>query len=360
MACLAQAGLSSGNRGGLMRRMRGVVGRRVARLIFCAARRDLNCHPIIPYREAMPPKTYAPAPEADFVLPFDLPAVGLRGRVVRLEAAATRALAAHALPEPAARAVGETLALAAILGTSLKLDGRLTVQTKSDGALDLLAADYFGADDDNGAIGLRGFGRIDADAFAALADPVSFEALAGDGTMAITIEPQRGAQTYQGIVELNPAGVGASAETYFAQSEQLPTVLRLAAAPLFVPGAPTPTWRAGGIMLQATPEGQGADDDWERLAMFLNSVEDIELLDTNLAAEQLLWRLFHEDETRVLPFVRTEFRCGCKPDRIAAVLRSYSAQQRDGLADPDGLIRARCEFCGAVHAIDPGSLETAE
>ncbi|MEJ0028718.1 MAG: Hsp33 family molecular chaperone HslO [Rhizomicrobium sp.] len=303
----------------------------------------------------MPPQSYTHAPPADFVLPFDLPAVGLRGRVVRLESTATRALEAHKLPEAAARAVGETLALAAILGTSLKLDGRLTVQTKSDGAMDLVTADYFGATVDQ-PIGLRGFGRIDAERFAALAEPIAFEALAGDGSMAITIEPRRGGKTYQGIVELNPAGIAASAETYFAQSEQLPTVLRLAAAPLYVPGAATPTWRAGGIMLQATPEGQGADDDWERLAAFLATVEDIELLDTGLGAEQLLWRLFHEDETRVQPFLPTEFRCGCKPDRIAAVLKSYAPKERAGLADPDGLIRARCEFCGAVHAIDPKEL----
>jgi len=308
----------------------------------------------------MSPKSYAHAPQADFVLPFDLPAVGLRGRMVRLESSVTRALLAHTLPEPAARAVGETLALAAILGTSLKLDGRLTIQTKSDGPLDLLTADYFGAAKANAPIGLRGYGRVDAERFAALGAPVSFEALAGDGSMAITIEPQRGGKTYQGIVELNPAGVAASAETYFVQSEQLPTVLRLAAAPLFVPGKAEPTWRAGGIMLQATPEGQGADDDWERLSLFLSTVEDIELLDTGLGAEQLLWRLFHEDETRVLPFVATEFRCGCDTSRISAVLKSYGAKEREGLADPDGLIRARCEFCGTVHAIDPKSLERAE
>ncbi|MEI9991347.1 MAG: Hsp33 family molecular chaperone HslO [Rhizomicrobium sp.] len=304
-------------------------------------------------------QSYTHAPPADFVLPFDLPDVGLRGRVVRLESTATRALEAHKLPEPAARAVGETLALAAILGTSLKLDGRLTVQTKSDGAMDLVTADYFGATAD-APIGLRGFGRVDAARFADLAEPIAFDALAGDGSMAITIEPRRGGKSYQGIVELNPAGIAASAETYFAQSEQLPTVLRLAAAPLYVPGAAAPTWRAGGIMLQATPEGQGADDDWERLAAFLATVEDIELLDTQLGAEQLLWRLFHEDETRVQPFLATEFRCGCKPDRIAAVLKSYAPKERAGLADPDGLIRARCEFCGTVHAIDPKALEQAE
>ncbi|MEJ0042452.1 MAG: Hsp33 family molecular chaperone HslO [Rhizomicrobium sp.] len=248
----------------------------------------------------MPQSRYKNAPPADFVLPFDLPEVNLRGRLVRLDLASTQALAAHTLPEPAARAAGEMLALAAILGTSLKLDGRLTVQTKSDGALDLMTADYYGAAAGK-PIGLRAYGRLDAEAFAALPAPVEFAALAGEGSLAITIEPQRGAQTYQGIVELSPAGIAASAETYFAQSEQLPTALRLAAAPLYLPGKTRPTWRAGGIMLQATPDGLGADDDWERLTAFLATVEDIELLDTALPAEKLLWRLFHEDETRVLP-----------------------------------------------------------
>jgi molecular chaperone Hsp33 len=304
------------------------------------------------------PHTYTAAPAADFVLPFDLPGVGLRGRIVRLEATVTRALAAHALPEAAARTVGETLALAAILGTSLKLDGRLTVQTKSDGPLDLATADYYGAPEDKPGtpIGLRGYGRVDAERLAGLSAPIAFDALAGDGSLAITIEPRRDGQAYQGIVALNPAGIAASAETYFAQSEQLPTVLRLAAAPLFVPGQKEPTWRAGGIMLQATPDGQGAEDDWERLSMFLASVEDLELLDTALPAEQLLWRLFHEDETRVLPFARTEFRCSCDAGRVAAVLQSYPQKECEGLADPDGMIRARCEFCGTVHVIDPAKL----
>ena len=304
-------------------------------------------------------QTYTHAPPADFVLPFDLPEVNLRGRLVRLDAASTRALAAHTLPEPAGRAAGEMLALAAILGTSLKLDGRLTVQTKSDGALDLMTADYFGAA--NGApIGLRAYGRLDAERFAELAAPVDFATLAGEGSMAITIEPQLGGKTYQGIVELNPAGIGPSAETYFAQSEQLPTVLRLAAAPLILPGKTAPRWRAGGIMLQATPDGLGADDDWERLTSFLATVEDIELLDTQLPAEQLLWRLFHEDETRVLPYQAVEFRCGCDASRITSVLKSYSPEAREGLADPDGIIRARCEFCGKVHELKAEAIAAAQ
>ena len=303
----------------------------------------------------MPTAKYQRAPAADFVLPFDLPEIGLRGRMVRLEVTSARALSAHQLPEAAARVAGETLALAAMLGTALKLDGRLTIQTKSDGALDLVTADFFGAADGK-PIGLRGYARADETGIAELPTPIAFDAMVGEGVMAITIEPRREGKTYQGIVELSPVGIAASAETYFSQSEQLPTVVRLAAAPVFTPGAPFPAWRVGGIMLQATPEGRGSEDDWERLASFLSSVEDIELVDVTLPAEKLLWRLFHEDEARVLPAEPVEFRCNCDTSRISAVLRSYSPADRDGLADGDGIIRARCEFCGRTHEIAPSDL----
>ena len=303
----------------------------------------------------MPQSEYKRAPAADFVLAFDLPDVSLRGRLVRLDVSSARALSAHKLPEAAARVAGETLALAAILGTSLKLDGRLTVQTKSDGPLDLVTADYFGAEPGR-PIGLRGYARVDEERLAASTASPQFDALAGDGVMAITIEPQRDGKTYQGIVELSPAGIAASAETYFAQSEQLPTVVRLAAAPVFTPGTAAPSWRVGGIMLQATPEGRGSEDDWERLASFLSTVEDIELVDLDLPAEELLWRLFHEDETRVHSAEAIEFRCQCDTSRISAVLRSYSDKEREGLADGDGIIRARCEFCGKSHEIAPADL----
>jgi molecular chaperone Hsp33 len=293
---------------------------------------------------------HIPAPPGDFVLPFDLPAVGLRGRIVRLDAASARALGAHALPEAAERVLGETLALATLLGTALKLDGRLTVQTKSDGPLDLVAADYYGAAEDKPK-GVRGFARLDEERFAVLGAQPDFAALAGGGSLAITIEPRMGGQSYQGIVGLSCEGVAAAAEAYFAQSEQLPTALRLAAAPLFQQGKTAPSWRAAGIMLQATPGAQRSDEDWRRLSLILKTVEDLELVDTSLPAETLLWRLFHEEEARVLPFEAIAFRCDCDRARIAAVLRSYPEQERRGLADADGVIRARCEFCGTVHEI---------
>jgi molecular chaperone Hsp33 len=288
---------------------------------------------------------HVPAPPGDFILAFDLPVVGVRGRLVRLDETSARALSAHMLPEAASRVLSETLSLAVLLGTALKLDGRLTVQIKSDGKLDLVAADYYGADD-NKPRGVRGFARLEGDTAAN-----DFATLAGKGTLAITIEPRSGGQTYQGFVELSPQGIAASAETYFAQSEQLPTALRLAAAPVFEPGKAAPAWRAGGIMLQVTPDAKRSDDDWDRLTMILKTVEDIELVDTALPAETLLWRLFNEDEVRVMPAEPVAFRCDCDKERIAAVLKSYSAEERAGLADSDGLIRARCEFCGTVHEI---------
>jgi molecular chaperone Hsp33 len=295
------------------------------------------------------PVDYTPAPAADFVLPFDLPNAGLRGRLVRLDSVSARALSAHKLPEAAARVAAETLVLSALLGSALKLDGRLTVQTKSDGAVDLVAADYYGAMDERAA-GVRGYARADESRIAG-ANP-KFADLAGAGSLAITIDPRREGQTYQGIVPLAPEGIAESAEQYFAQSEQLPTAIKLAAAPLFVPGQPV-AWRAGGMMLQATPGAAPRDDDWERLSMFLKTLQDFELVDTGLSAETLLWRLFHQDDVRVQPAEPLTFRCDCSGDRIEAVLRSYPAEDRAGLADPDGVIRAKCEFCGAIHEIRP-------
>jgi len=307
----------------------------------------------------MPDKMEPASPYGDFVLPFDIAKAGVRGRLVRLDTASARALRAHALPEPAARVAGEAVALGALLGTALKLDGRLTVQTKGDGPLDLVTADYYGADELR-ARGVRGYARLDKARFEALAEK-DFATLAGKGALAITIEPKVGGKTYQGIVELSDGGIGASAETYFSQSEQLPTVIKLAAAPLYVAGDKTPHWRAGGIMLQMTPDAAKAgvesrSDDWDRLSILLKTVEDLELVDTSLAPETLLWRLFNEDEVRVLPPEPVVFRCDCDADRITTVLKSYAPEERAGLADPDGIIRARCEFCGKTHEITPDTL----
>jgi molecular chaperone Hsp33 len=305
-----------------------------------------------------PESAYRRAPAADFVLPFDLPDAGLRGRLVRLVAVSTRALEAHPLPEAAARVAAETCVLGTLLGSALKLEGRLTVQTKSVGPLDLVAADYYGAEQDRPA-GIRSYARFDETRFAALNDnPPSFESMTGDGVVAITIEPKAGSQRYQGIVSLAQDSIAASAEAYFAQSEQLPTAIRLAAAPVFEPGNPRTQWVAGGLMLQATPDGRVDADDWQRLAAHVATLEDLELVDVSLAAETLLWRLFHEDDVRVHQAESIAFRCDCNAERIASVLGAYPQSEREGLADSDGIVRARCEFCGRTHEIPTAGITT--
>src|SRR5665213_1820446 len=136
------------------------------------------------------PPSYTPAPPADFVLPFDLPRLHLRGRLVRLDAVATRALSSHPLPEPAQRVLAEALGLSALLGSALKLEGRLSVQLRGDGPLNLMATDYFAGG------GLRGYARIDEARFAGLEQPNAFASLVGKGAFALTLEPRKGAQTY--------------------------------------------------------------------------------------------------------------------------------------------------------------------
>jgi molecular chaperone Hsp33 len=296
---------------------------------------------------------YTPAPPADFVLPFDLPDVGLRGRLLRLDAVTTRALSAHPLPEAGQRILAEALGLSALLGSALKLEGRLSVQTKGDGPLNLLATDYFAGG------GLRGYARVDEKRFVEAGRPNQFAALAGKGALAITIEPKKGAQAYQGMVPLSPDGLAASAETYFAQSEQLATILRLAAGPIYRSGEGH-GWRAGALMVQAVPGAKIDDiktsDDWQRVSLFMQTLEDVELLDTEVPAESILWRLFHEDEVRVHPSQPLHFQCSCEPERVRSVLKSYSTEELKDLPDPDGIIRTRCEFCGTVYEFPLESL----
>jgi molecular chaperone Hsp33 len=291
-----------------------------------------------------PEKGYTPAPPADFVLPFDLPELGLRGRIARLDAVSTRALSAHPLPEAAQRVLAESLVLSALLGSALKLEGRLSVQVKSDGPLSMLVSDYFAGG------GLRGYARC-ADGEGVPAD-VDFAGLTGSGALAISIEPKPGAQTYQGLVPLAPEGLARSAEGYFGQSEQLPTLIALAAGPIYRAGEGL-GWRAGGIMVQAVPEKVLGDvtesDDWNRMRLFLETVEPFELLDTGLNAEAVLWRLFHEDQVRVQPSQELHFRCTCNAEKVRSVLNSYPKEDLADLAEADGVIRSRCEFCGASY-----------
>lgn len=302
------------------------------------------------------------------MLPFQTERSGIAGRVVRLGGVADAILRRHDYPQPVSRALGEALALTALLGTALKFDGKLILQTKTDGALGFLVADF----EVPGR--LRGYASFDADRFGSdqeMTGPMSPDLLWGRGHLAMTIDPGGDMDRTQGIVAMSGESLSEAALTYFRQSEQLPTFIRLAVARHYAQG--TWQWRAGGLLLQhVTREGglersseeiaaaeergrlEGEDDDhWQRVAMLASTVEDHELLDPLLTPERLLYRLFHEEGVRVFePRVVTD-QCRCSRERVANMLASFPEEDIADMREADGAISVTCEFCNTTYRFLP-------
>jgi molecular chaperone Hsp33 len=307
------------------------------------------------------------------VQPFHLATAGLSGRLIRLGPALDKILGAHAYPEAVSIALGEALCLASLFATSLKFDsrfsdGRFILQTKTDGPLGFLVAHF----DVPGH--LRGYasvaddrrGEVDASGRGDQAR------LIGNGYLAMTIAPGGNLDSYQGIVPLEGGTLVSAAHTYFRQSEQLPTLIRLAVARHFVAGAWH--WRAGGLMLQFVPRTGGdarpltpaeadahdaslsgeADEDWLRAKLLAQTVEDHELLDPTLDADRLLFRLFHEEGVRGGAPIPLLARCRCSRERIATFLETFDAAQRADMLTPEGDIAVTCEFCSTRYRFDAG------
>jgi molecular chaperone Hsp33 len=295
----------------------------------------------------------------NLVLPFQTVASGVSGRVVRLGGTVDDILSRHAYPDAVSQALGEALALTAMLGSQLKFSGKLILQTKTDGPLGFIVVNH----EDPGF--LRGYASFDAERLAALTPangaPVPQGAVLGTGHLAMTIDPGGDMDRYQGIVALDNNTLSGAALEYFRQSEQLPTFIKLAVARHFSGGVWR--WRAGGLMLQhLTAEGGdtiperddgedsgwvlGADDDnWRRVEMLASTVEDHELLDPMLSPERLLYRLFHEEGVTVAPPLPIAMRCRCARETVGVFLKSFGAEELTDMRDPDGTITVTCEFC---------------
>ena len=305
-------------------------------------------------------------PPDDAVITFRTVKSGISGRLVRLGAVADAILSRHANPAPVSAELGEALSLAALLGPALPDGGRMTLQARTDGAVTCLVADC----DTPGR--LRGYARFDKEKLAetapngAAANPPR---LLGQGHLAITIEAGATSQRYQGVVALDGGPLSEAAKTYFENSEALPTFVRLAVARHFQagqPGAATPWhWRAGGLLLQhisgaasapgapeAGPRGAG-DENWVRVRTLAETIEDHELLDPVLTAEQLLLRLFHEEGVIVLDVQPLAAFCRCSRDRVFNVLKSFGAAELGGMQDDKGRITATCEFCATLYDFEP-------
>jgi molecular chaperone Hsp33 len=280
----------------------------------------------------------------DTALGVTLPSRHARGRMVRVGPALDAILANHAYPPVMEKLLAEALALTALLGSLLKdPGGQTTLQAQTEsGIIDLLVCDYLGGQ-------LRGYIRHDAERLAEAGPNPTLFSLFGRGYLAITFDQPASDERYQGIVPLEGESLAQAAETYFTQSEQIPSIVRLAAH------KSEQGWVAGGLLFQHLPEGEEGRDrlhtrldhpEWGHVAVLAGSVKDEELTDPGLPLDDLVWRLFHdEEEVRTLEPVALSRGCRCDPDYVKSVIARFPPEERAAMVGDDGFIRVDCAFC---------------
>lgn len=310
----------------------------------------------------------------DTVLPFQLDRSDIRGRVARLDGVLNEVLSQHDYPKAVEALVAEVALLTALIGQTIKLRWKLSLQVRGDGPIRLIASDYYGPQSDGRPAQIRAYASYDADW---LSEAKPFDQI-GKGYFAILIDQGEGMTPYQGITPIAGGSLSACAEAYFAQSEQLPTRFALTYGQSQQPGQ-APTWRAGGVMLQLMPEaspfaagdeasgdqgllsaddlleGDGAEN-WTRANVLLDTVEELELIGPTVAPTDLLLRLFHEEQPRVFDVQPVRFGCTCSAERVVESLSIYSAKDIAHMTTDEGTVTADCQFCGAHYVFDPKTL----
>lgn len=299
----------------------------------------------------------APTPSDNLAAAFQIEGWPVRGRLVRLGEAIDKILSAHAYPEPVAALLGEACVLAAILGSSLKFEGRLLVQAQGDGPVRYVVADY-GTDGT-----LRGYCRFDPEEVAAASEGFArpgAKALLGQGMFVMTLDRGADFERTQGITPIEGESLSLAAEHYFQQSEQIPTKVHLAVGEITTEAGTS--WRAGGALIQliAGDDARGSTEEvWDRSRALFQTLADDELLDPTISPETLLFRLFHEDGVRLEDARPLKAQCRCSKDRIAAVLGSFDPAERADMVEDDGKIRVTCEYCASVYELDPEEVVAA-
>lgn len=307
----------------------------------------------------------------DSVLPFQLDRSDIRGRVARLDGVLGGILSQHDYPPQVEALVAEMVLLTALIGQTVKLRWKLSLQVQSKGAVRMFATDYFAPEEGGRSARIRAYASFDRDR---ITDAPPFDQV-GEGYFAILIDQGEGMQPYQGITPLAGGSLANCAEAYFAQSEQLPTRFQLGFGRSSAPGV-AEHWRAGGVMLQHMPkgslqavsgEGTGQDgllladdlldgdegENWTRVNMLLDTVEAMELIGPAVPPTDLLVRLFHEEIPRVFDAQPVRFGCTCSEDRVRQSLSIYSARDIEKMTTEDGRVTADCQFCGAHYDLDP-------
>ena len=310
----------------------------------------------------------------DSILPFEVAALDLRGRIVRLGPAVDAVLTSHDYPLPVAKLLGEAIVLTVMLGSALKFDGRFILQTQSDGPVRMLVVDFTSPDK------VRGCARFDAERVRAAeaegkAKPGQ---LLGKGHLAMTIDQGPDMSRYQGLVPLEGNDLEQVAHEYFLRSEQIPTRVRLAVAEEYRGGNGSRRhWRAGGILAQFLPKSPERsrqadldpgdappgtephllpeDDAWVEGRSLIDTVDDLELIDPDVSSERLAYRLFHERGVRVFRSAPVRAQCSCSRDSVELMLRSFPQQDRDDMIE-DGKITVTCEFCSSTYVFAPADI----
>lgn len=311
----------------------------------------------------------------DTVLPFQLDASDIRGRVARLDGVLEEVLQQHDYPPLIEALVAEMALLTALIGQTIKLRWKLSLQVRASGPARLIATDYYGPTDDGKPARIRAYASYDADTLDHDAEPFS---QIGNGYFAILIDQGEDMAPYQGITPIAGSSLSECAETYFAQSEQIPTRFSLSYGRSTMPGEGE-HWRAGGIMLQHMPKasplmanegGSGEDgllaaadvldeeegENWSRANALLDTVEDLELIGPSVQPTELLVRLFHEEQPRVFDPQPIAFGCTCSDDRVRQSLSIYSAKDIATMTTDAGTVTADCQFCGAHYVFEPETL----
>ncbi|HEV8036226.1 Hsp33 family molecular chaperone HslO [Yoonia sp.] len=311
----------------------------------------------------------------DTVLPFQLDASDIRGRVARLDGVLEQVLKQHNYPAMIEGLVAEMALLTALIGQTMKLRWKLSLQVRGDGPARLIATDYYGPTEDGAPARIRAYASYDAERLDQSADPFS---QIGKGYFAILIDQGQDMAPYQGITPIAGGSLSACAETYFAQSEQLPTRFQLTHGLSQLPGEAS-HWRAGGVMLQHMPKasphvtgegGSGEDglldasdildaeegENWTRANVLLDTVDEIELIGPSVAPTDLLVRLFHEEQPRVYDAQPVKFGCSCSEDAVRQSLSIYSAKDIRTMTTEEGTVTADCQFCGAHYIFKPETL----
>lgn len=261
----------------------------------------------------------------------------VRGEIVRLTSSYTDTVTDHAYPPAVRNLLGEFLAAAVLLGSAIKYDGRLVLQVRGDGELDLIMAECTS----DGAI--RGIAR-----FEKLPESVDFDALTGDGLLVITVDSRR-SEPYQGIVSLEGGSLAASLQTYFEQSEQLESWFYFA----------VDESQACGFLLQQLPGAASSNADareqrWQHLLTLAQTLTTSEML--ALSNEELLHRLYHQEEVKLFLPRQFHYQCSCSRERTAKALASIGKEEVDSIIAEQGCVSIACEFCGTDYRFDASEI----